>query len=850
MIEKLKEDILRTFGSELQYTKDCKILSQKVFEQTGQMLSTTTIRRMFGFLKSDSSPSKFTLNVLSRYVGVDSWCEYVNIISAHEQDGMKVNNKWNQLYDQALRFSQYTFNLIVEQSGIPFPQVVPREFANTRIQQFLESSATALSFVAPGGYGKSTMLAKWFQYNWLEKKSEDVIFFLNAGFLINFIDNDFKLERWLQDQLKGDCENFLSFFLDNPEECCGRLIIVIDSLDEITYDEIKLERLFQQLTAFIANHKAVSGLKIVITSRNTTWKKFAFPILCSGNKQKQLWFESNLGEELLEKTTMHPLDEMEIQQILNNTINKQFKPSLLWEELGFRLKQTLSYPYFLELFTKLYDPSGINNLNEGMELLNDFLRKKIHYSRYSEEKVDIIRGILQLQDMGRRGLLAKKNDLKAIYPVHLKSAGNYFNAYEEMLSYGIISEVLQGNTSLGYIRYVQIPHRFLFELLVVRMLVEENQGIDFSLFLKVEKEFEGFEYKNRLIGLIFELAYSQGEYDALANFFTLSKDTLQDAELMSSVGRCFRNLKGMGIKLLKHYAQDKKAGVYLFEKFIDHNYVMGSYKVFVDAFMNSSQGKSVLITCAGILLQASVYSLNADKARYYYNFLLENEPDNLCSTYSIALRLSSIILYRLYFSHESNEIPMMKIFYFREMAYSSQENAKNYGDGEFELVVCHALIQMKAWNKMLQFIDDVEQYQHRQATGYISPNYFALQCYKLYAQSALGACVDKEKVDMLEIMEREMTPARGFILHAIYNSFMANYCFNNGERPKAQFHLDKCIEICEYAHYDLCTALLMDKMAMFYANWNEPKKEKLCLDERDALLGEYRHTINTRELVV
>ena len=126
----------------------------------------------------------------------------------------------------------------------------------------------------------------------------------------------------------------------------------------------------------------------------------------------------------------------------------------------------------------------------------------------------------------------------------------------------------------------------------------------------------------------------------------------------------------------------------------------------------------------------------------------------------------------------------------------------------------------------------------------------AWSCFGIIDRKGLGVSVDKEKVEMLEIMEHEITPARGFILHAIYNSFMANYYFNNGVRSKAQFHLDKCVEICEYAHYDLCTAILMDKMAIFYAQWDEPKKEKLCLDERDTLLGEYRYIINTRKLVV
>jgi hypothetical protein len=314
MIERLKKGVLEVYGSELQYTKDCKILAHEVFEKTGEMLSTTTIRRLFGFLKSSSSPSKFTLNVLSRYIGHNSWDEFTQLEDSVEVKVTEVHERWDSLHKRSLQLSEYTYNLIREQSGIPFEAVIEREFAEKRIDSFLESDQMAMSFVAPGGFGKSSMLGKWFQRNWVEATREDIPLFLNADFLINFLNNDFKLDRWIQDQLGYANENILNYFLENPEKCKGKIIIILDALDEITYDIIKLERLFLQISAFIANHKNSDKIKLIITSRNSTWEKFACPLINDKNFQKDIWFGLNMEYVSNDKTNMHPLNEEEIQK--------------------------------------------------------------------------------------------------------------------------------------------------------------------------------------------------------------------------------------------------------------------------------------------------------------------------------------------------------------------------------------------------------------------------------------------------------------------------------------------------------------------------------------------------------
>ena len=69
----LKELIINTFSKPIVTTNDCKLLEEAILAAINQRLSVDTIARLFSIKKSDSSPSIFTLNVFSSYIGYPSW---------------------------------------------------------------------------------------------------------------------------------------------------------------------------------------------------------------------------------------------------------------------------------------------------------------------------------------------------------------------------------------------------------------------------------------------------------------------------------------------------------------------------------------------------------------------------------------------------------------------------------------------------------------------------------------------------------------------------------------------------------------------------------------------------------
>ena len=73
----------------MQWTsEDFEQLSDKIFERTQVRLSVTTLKRIWGKVKYDSSPNVVTLNALAKYMGYESWrnfrSRYAIIVSGEE----------------------------------------------------------------------------------------------------------------------------------------------------------------------------------------------------------------------------------------------------------------------------------------------------------------------------------------------------------------------------------------------------------------------------------------------------------------------------------------------------------------------------------------------------------------------------------------------------------------------------------------------------------------------------------------------------------------------------------------------------------------------------------------------
>lgn len=72
-IMRLRRWVEESFGCAVTTSRDFEELHESIFRRTGEMVSATTLKRLWGYLNEDVEPRRFTLDVLSRYAGWPGW---------------------------------------------------------------------------------------------------------------------------------------------------------------------------------------------------------------------------------------------------------------------------------------------------------------------------------------------------------------------------------------------------------------------------------------------------------------------------------------------------------------------------------------------------------------------------------------------------------------------------------------------------------------------------------------------------------------------------------------------------------------------------------------------------------
>lgn len=75
-MEQLKQQIIQQLERTLESPADYAYLSEQIQHKTGEYLSPTTLKRLFGHIPYDNQPRPTTLSILARYAGYSGWQDY------------------------------------------------------------------------------------------------------------------------------------------------------------------------------------------------------------------------------------------------------------------------------------------------------------------------------------------------------------------------------------------------------------------------------------------------------------------------------------------------------------------------------------------------------------------------------------------------------------------------------------------------------------------------------------------------------------------------------------------------------------------------------------------------------
>lgn len=718
MIALLKESVELRFGRKISYPKDCISLSNSVKEVTGEMLSAATLRRFFGLLATNSNPSRVTLDVLAKYAGFLNFNDFCNK-NTRKVDGnkKKISEIWDIIVGNSNLVSRNTIERIRSKSGIGFESAVNRDFVEERFRTFLSSEFSATAIVAPGGYGKSTLLAKWYlmQVN-NQFESNDAIFFTTAQVFEQYASTDYFIESWFLKfiGLKPD-SNFLSDYLTSPSSIPpGKLIVVIDALDELTVQGAKQEKVYKGILDLINLYTKNGCLKFIFSTRTHNWENFSKSIVDFDN-----WCYVNPENFSIEKANIPALYYDEIQRVFDESVNRQFAKRLLVYELPFDVGSVITYPYFLQLFVQIYNPENVYQQTDQISIINEFLKKQVYLTSNADEKFDILNFILIKTNYGATSLL--KKEIKLVFPIHLKLSGNYYSAYAELLSYGIIQEDIVIDSIGGYSCYVKISNQHIASVLAAQCIIREQGGITQNLFLWLQENLRGYETQTQIIEVVFKFACKEGNVEALLNFFDLDESLIEPIIESDGVSSALRADQILQNKLIPIYMKKRIARKLLVENSVDLNHIVTSYLFLLTSYLQYAETDKEKFFAKTFMVFSGFLTLNANLVETYIDEI--KTPDVSALTPKLAAAWYSNMLFNNFITNGKKSQKWI------DEAYSyllKQESVDARID--FVEIFCLVLAVFRFDKELCRFVDlklfgNAKIAVHRAAVIYIARHY-------------------------------------------------------------------------------------------------------------------------------
>jgi hypothetical protein len=821
MVRELKEHIELRFGRKVVLQKDCIELSDSILNETGHLISSSTLRRIFGFLSTNSNPTRATLDILSQYCGYTNWSDF-QVKTRNYGQSTSLLDLWFKAHEVARSISSKTIDRINKSNDSTF--AVNRVFVEERIEDFLNSKYSAMAIIGPGGYGKTTLLAKWYERVIKQKAyQKDIIVFIQAALLENCLLQELIVEEWFFNLLGLPSNFFTSKPTSKP--ISERLILVIDSFEELETLGSKGDKICTLLHQLVNGLSTNENVKVIVSTRLNIWEdKFC------GSNVSEKWFMTQKNNLSAEGANFPPLTDEEIQEILDNTINKKYLSRQLVETFSEELRQTISHPYFLQLLLNTFNPDGSLTTLSRLDLLNNFIKNQVYTTNFADEKIDLLNKIIELTDYGKKGISTIKNDLREYFPIHLKLAGNYYSAYNELLSFGIITESLTENRFGSYVKMVRISHPQIFEMLIVQKLAHMNGGVTFDLFRRIEKEYANSYLLPSLTILAFQLAYRDRNTEALTPFFSLSRETLEKVFKTFDIQMVLRKDEFMRRKLFPSFFKNETAQKFLLENFVDLDAITGSFILNIESYNKNKFDAKANFIASNLLALSGVLMLNTKYLKNNSSTFNISKPTQNSWPLVLGIWFSNRLFasyFNLFGSFENVASDLENFTNSQYIAYNSNERS------EFELGLAYGLILTKKFellvNRLSYLIKD-DGYEN------LTPVQKALQVFLFFGNWRITNTLSTNNAIRIENNLNQFPPWCSFHPLIIGRSVLSIHYLQASNAEKAYISFRKATEISNISGYKLYEVKLLKNLSEVLVKLSESRKAQECEDFAKSLI--------------
>lgn len=744
MLELLKSEIQQVFGHKIVYAKDCIALADTIKAKTGRSIGGTTLRRLFGLVHAVNKPSVYILDTLAIYIGYSDFNLFTNANAIKTDFKAFTTNAIADYTNGTLKVNNTHSNRL---------QVhLLRKNSIRRFNKFLNNPNRKILILAgEKQIGKTTLLNQWVTEL---KETENKVLYLNADTFIK-----------------------IDFDTSCLSERLGLLII-----DNFPNETSQISNLLIKIFTLIKNVN-----KITLCLNLKQLDELSKPY------NNVLIKDYELQEHIIEYK-LPILSKTEVKQILRLNNFPEFYLKFSWQLFDF-----LRIPGHINNFGKLLFSSQSLPLNI-FEAHQSYLNEYLYNKPFLEEKLDILSLFFNKKEQA-----LKKNYIKDKYPIHLKKAGNYWDAYKNLVQDNLLIEEQIENKFGLPVYYVKFKSDDIYFHLMALNLVEQSESVSFETFKNTVSQDVEIEYKVQLICNLYQMAYYADSYDTIKDFFSLPNDIICNQKVINTIGECLREEVSCKAKLIEYYAQNPKAQEQLFERYVDINHLTNTYQNQIIAYLKYKHTENAKLFGYSVLYLAAFYNLNAKSGTKLFLEIEKIKPVN--SHPWLISRQTSVILFEKLFVQNA-PIPDLMNYLIdkRNLAYQNTHEARWLGfEFVFEIAVMIPLIISKKYHEVVELtklaIADFDRKNSINTDAY-EFHKLLLTIYNQYALSKIKNTVSNYTLNKWKaFLDNPVAGTDDFQHQLMVASFLKEWFMQLGNKKQADYFNSEGVNLLRVTDY-------------------------------------------------
>ncbi len=646
--ELLQNKIVQKFGKQVKYSKDCKLLSEKVYEATGRQLSVSTIKRFFGLILSPFKPSKYTLDSFSDYLGIENWESFIeaNKVGKTVEIG---GNSMEMLKKSFQSITETSCNSLALKSKFNSEAFIYRHFAESHFEEFIQSGKIATMLIAPTGYGKSVVLLQWVNTYFSGKDDrfrDDIVCLIDGAIFFTFY-NQAQENELLTQLFEFDFETIKKLHLrQKTNDNKVRYFLIIDDIDKIFSAREKYYMFVENIMSLIMLNQDTPWFKIILTCRPENFDTFT-SLINNNPLLADAFFKVNFNQKNHFDTINFPLfSDDEINEALVNV-----NSNISFNHLSFYYPDVLDIINTPSFFSYMvHNENSPDDEFSEINFLNHLIQHFFYSNPFAEEKQQLIKKFLNLCSLNEGSSYVEKDLLLEDTEWRL--------AYQEFIKAGLLYEYFDSNDLPGVRLKVRFSNNIIFEYSLTRALIretDENTTLLHTIFTKyrhtISLQYSLLKWLVKIAFFKENINFLKQVHQLMERQVNISNELINESMpgALRSIHTAFieglRSYKISGESLMSVFAKSRLGQRLYFEEYFDMDNLMFFPESSLEIYAQNNTSPEGKMIIKFIRFIKGFYSLDYNKCSSEFKSISEINYTELNSSLCLGYYFSSWFLY-------------------------------------------------------------------------------------------------------------------------------------------------------------------------------------------------------------